>query len=332
MSIELASKPHTIENLESFRRELQLYCYRLTGSLHDAEDVTQDAILKAWQALGSFRRDSSLKTWLYKIATNLCLDLLKKRNRRTSPELRRPAFDPAAAFPEALPEITWIEPFPDSWLAEANPEHRLIRREQVSLAFTTVLQLLPPRQRAILILRDVLEWSAEESAALLELSVAAINSALHRARVALQKHQHAYNTDLAPGSLDDEHSSLLQRYIKTWEDRDIQGMVALLREDAILTMPPMPGWYQGIADVVALLQRFPFNPELNRRWKHLPTRVNGIPAWAMYRKLPEESAFIAYGIHYCEFDAATLKVTRISAFKDASLLGMLGFPESLPAN
>jgi RNA polymerase sigma-70 factor, ECF subfamily len=184
---------HISTLIEPYRRELLLHCYRLTGSLHDAEDAVQETMLRAWQHFDTFKGTSSLRTWLYAIATNACLDALKRCPPRALPQTSSPASDPGRPFAQVRAEASWLEPFPDSWMAEVaeDPEALYTRRESVSLAFLTVLQLLPPRQRAILLLSDVLDWHASEVAQLLELSVSAVKSALHRARVTLAKHYRA---------------------------------------------------------------------------------------------------------------------------------------------
>jgi RNA polymerase sigma-70 factor, ECF subfamily len=178
--------------IEPYRRELHLHCYRLLGSLHEAEDLVQETMLRAWQHFDTFKGQASLRTWLYRIATNVCLDALKRRQPRLLPMAVSPAADPLLPLAPTWAESTWLEPFPDSWLAEAtqDPAARYGRGESVPLAFLTVLQLLPPRQRAILILSDVLDWHASEIAQLLSISVSAVNSALHRARVTMAKQYH----------------------------------------------------------------------------------------------------------------------------------------------
>src|SRR5215813_1969029 len=186
-----APGPSDISSLiEPYRRELHLHCYRLLGSLHDAEDLVQETMLRAWRHFDTFKGSASLRTWLYTIATNACLDVLKKRSSRTLPMAAFPTADPEGPIAPPLAEATWLEPFPDSWLSRAteNPEARYTRLESISLAFLTALQLLAPRQRAILLLSDVLDWRASEVAHLLEISVGAVNSALHRARVTLENH------------------------------------------------------------------------------------------------------------------------------------------------
>ncbi len=230
--------------IEPYRHELSLHCYRLMGSLQDAEDQVQETMLRAWRHFDTFEGSASLRTWLYTIATHVCLDALKKRRSRTLPTVAYPAADPLGSIAGATAEILWLEPFPDSWMVEAaeNPEARYTRLESVSLAFLAVLQLLPPRQRAIVILIDVLDWRANEVAELLGLSVSAVNSALYRGRVTLARH---YRSDerretVRATQADEVTSELLRRYVHAWETDDVDGIVAMLKEDAVLSMPPIP--------------------------------------------------------------------------------------------
>lgn len=231
--------------IDPYRRELLLHCYRLLGSLHDAEDIVQETMLRAWRHFGTFtcKGPNSLRTWLYTIATNASLDALKKRSPRTMPVVSFPEADSKLPVAPRSSEALWLEPFPDNWLTEAteNPEARYTRAESVSLAFLTALQLLPARQRAILILSDVLDWRANETAQLLDISVSAVNSALHRARVTLEKHYYSERPEIAQfRRTDDATHVLLSRYLLAWESDDIDGLVALLKEDATMAMPPVP--------------------------------------------------------------------------------------------
>src|SRR5437899_6126483 len=237
-----------ISFLEPYRGELYLHCYRLLGSVHDAEDMVQETLFRAWRRFDSFKGEASLRTWLYTIATNTSLDTIKKRSPRTLPTAASLASDPMRPVAPRSAESLWLEPFPDSWLTEAteNPEARYSRRESVTLAFLTALQLLPPRQRAILLLSDVLDWRAVEIAQLLEISVSAVNSALHRARVTLEKNYPSSPREMEQvRCADGATNRLLARYLQAWETDDVDGLVALLKEDATLSMPPIPSWYQG---------------------------------------------------------------------------------------
>jgi RNA polymerase sigma-70 factor (ECF subfamily) len=333
-----ASQPPDIGLLlEAHRQELLAYCYRLLGSLHDAEDQVQETLLRAWRHFQSLKDTTSLRAWLYKIATNACLDALKQRPARTLPLAAFPAADPAHPIASPLAEATWLEPFPTSWLTEAaeNPETRYTRTESISLAFLTALQLLSPRQRAILILADVLDWRASEIAQLLNSSTAAINAALHRARVTLEKHYRPPASEPAqPGALDDTTRQLLTRYLQAWESDDVEGLVALLKEDATLSMPPYAAWYQGHAAIRAILTACPLQPAKRRQWRLLPTVANGQPAFAVYRADAAQQAYRAYGIQVISLQRDATErarlVTSVIMFHTASLVTRFGLPEQLP--
>ncbi len=319
--------------LEPYRRELHLHCYRLMGSLQDAEDMVQETMLRAWRRFDTFKGSASLRTWLYTIATNACLDALKKRPPRTMPVAAYPAADPLHPLAPAIAEPIWLEPVPDSWLVEAdNPETRYTRRESVSLAFLTALQLLPPRQRAVLILADVLDWRASEIAELLEITVSAVNSALHRARVTLAKHYHMDERDLANmgRAADVQMSELLSRYVHAWETDDIAGIVALLKEDAVLSMPPIPSWYQGREAILAILTIGPFGTEVRQRWKLRPTCANGQPAFVFYQADQSQGIYRAFGIQVVTIDQQSGQIAEMTIFKNPSLVPYFDSPSQLP--
>lgn len=328
---EIVSDPAAIAHLEPYRRELHLHCYRLMGSLDDAEDLVQETMLRAWQRYASFTGAASLRTWLYTIATNVCLDALRKRARRTLPTAASPVANPRDPTPPPTAEALWLQPYPDSWLAGAmdNPEARYARRESVSLAFLTALQLLPPRQRAILILADVLDWRASEIAQLLATSVSAVNNALHRARATLAKH---YRPDARATArvdrADAATSVLLNRYVHAWETDNVAGLVALLKEDATLSMPPIPSWYQGREAIRALLLDAPFRSEMRRRWSLAPTSANGQPAFALYRAIGSDDSYRAFGIQVVTLDlsAPAGQITDVTIFNLPSLVTSFGFP------
>jgi RNA polymerase sigma-70 factor, ECF subfamily len=321
--------------LEPYRRELHLHCYRLLGSVHDAEDLVQDTMLRAWRHFDTFKGSASLRTWLYTIATNACLDVLKKRSPRTLPTVAYPRADPSRPIAPPIAEAIWLEPYPDSWMAEAteNPEARYSRYESVSLAFLTAIQLLPPRQRAILILSDVLDRHASEIAHLLELSVSAVNSALHRARVTLEKNYHTDKREMESGSLpDEETSTLLSRYVHAWEEDDVAGLVALLKEDAILNMPPYPSWYRGREAIRAILHVAPFRAGMQNRWRLSPTHANGQPAFALYRADESKTSYRAYGLQLITIDRSRLpeQIAEVTIFHTSSLVTSFGLPSQLP--
>lgn len=317
--------------IEPYRRELHLHCYRLLGSLHDAEDLVQETMLRAWQRFDTFRGEASLRTWLYRIATNACFDVLKKRSPRTLPPAISPEADPLQPLAPAWAESTWLEPFPDSWLAEAveDPAARYSRRESVSLAFLAVLQLLPPRQRAILILSDVLDWRAREIASLLSISVSAVNSALHRARATMAKQYHTHEQESGESlAVDARTQALLERYLHAWDNEDVDGLVALLKEDAPFSMPPSPSWYRGRAAVRTLLSTQALAPLAHNRWYFSPTRANGCPAFAVYHATGPDGAFQAFGIQVItlEDSASGLLIADVTTFLDPSLHTFFGFP------
>lgn len=320
--------------IEPYRQELHLYCYRLLGSVHDAEDLVQETMLRAWQYSHTFKGQSSLRTWLYKIATNACLDALKKRHSRTLPVGLTPAADPQFPIAPAWAESTWLEPFPNSWLAEAaeDPATRYNRHESVSLAFLTVLQVLPPRQRAILLLSDVLDWHASEIAKLLSISVSAVKSALHRARVRLSKHYHVDEQERGEClSADAATQALLECYLRAWETRDVAGLVALMREEATFTMPPSPSWYRGREAIRIQIATHGLAPELQNRWFFLPTGANGGPAFAVYRAAGASGPAQAFGIQVLtlEFSASGVLIADVTTFLDPSLFLFFGFPPEL---
>ena len=325
------------ELTEPYRRELQVHCYRILGSLHEAQDMVQETMLKAWKRLDSFEGRSSFRSWLYKIATNACLDFLDQRkSRRLLPFEERSPSDPATPIlPPAL-EIPWLEPFPDEWLGDrsaANPEARYSDIESISLAFLTALQTLPPRQRAVLILRDVLDFSAIETAEVLELTVSSVNSALHRARSTLSKrYPHVEMEDSSMSAADERTQQLLDHFVLAWERADVDGLVALLKADTALAMPPSPSWFQGNTAIGIFVSSTIFADDgmfpgkAHNRWKLLPTRANGSPAFAMYQR-DEKDEYQSFGLIALSVDGD--KLSQIVSFIDPSLPRLFGFPASL---
>jgi RNA polymerase sigma-70 factor (ECF subfamily) len=294
-------------------------------------------MLRAWQRFDTFKGSASLRTWLYTIATHACLDALKKRPPRILPQAAYPAADSLSPLSPAIAEAIWLEPFPDIWLAEAadNPEVRYSRHECISLAFLTALQLLPPRQRAILILSDVLDWHASEVARLLEISVSAVNSALHRARVTLAKNYHTDERTMAQESrADAATSALLKRYVHAWETDDVAGLVALLKEDATLSMPPVPSWYRGRESIFAILSSLAFrSSEVQNRWHLYPTGANAQPAFALYRRVSASmDSYQAFGLQVVTLDYAvpTRQIADVTTFNVPSLVTYFGFPLQMP--
>ncbi|MBI4673138.1 MAG: RNA polymerase subunit sigma-70 [Chloroflexi bacterium] len=290
-STAAASAPQEFAILtEPYRRELQVHCYRLLGSLQDAEDLVQETLLRAWQKRAALREQSALRAWLYKIATNACLDTLRQRPKRTLPTLAAPALTAPSQPAPAIVEPIWLEPLPEDWLAtpEQEPHARYSQIESISLAFLAALQYLPPRQRAVLILGDVLDWRAQEIAQRLGLTVAAVNSALHRARATMHKHYRTGEFETLRMS-DAATRQILERYVRAWENADIENLVALLATDARLAMPPTPSWYRGREAIGGMLAAMAFANASPETWRLVPTRANGLPAYAMYQRAGDQA-------------------------------------------
>jgi RNA polymerase sigma-70 factor (ECF subfamily) len=312
----------------AYRRELLVHCYRMLGSLHDAEDLVQETLLRAWEKRATLTSPGSYRAWLYRIATNLCLDTLTRVPRRSLPPDTHPVTDPTRPLPERAREPIWLEPFPDDLLADqhSDPEDRALQREQITLAFLVALQHLTPAQRAILLLREVLEWPAVEVAEWLNLSVPAVTSALQRARRAL--HQFHEGSE-APLALPSPHvQNLLDRYVALWEQADIPGIVALLREDAWFTMPPIPAWFQGRAAIAILFQTSLFTNAGQRRL--LPTRANGSPAFGLYQRESETGVYQLFGL--VVLGVVGEQIGSIVAFLDLESLSSFALPPTLPSS
>ncbi|HEX6036329.1 MAG TPA: RNA polymerase subunit sigma-70, partial [Anaerolineales bacterium] len=280
---------------------------------------------------------ASFRAWLYKIATNTCLDSLdQRRSRRLLPLNANPASDPKTSILPPAAEATWLEPFPDDWLHDANavnPEARYTDRESISLSFMTALQYLPPRQRAVLILRDVLDFSANETAEVLEITVSSANSALHRARVSLSRRYPMPEQEASAPPVSDERTRwLLDHFVQAWENADVDGLVALLKEDAMLAMPPSPSWYQGSESIRAFVAGTVFadggmfSGDASHRWRLIPTRANNSPAFAIYQRT-EGDGYQAFGLHVLEIDASGLN--QIISFIDPTLPARFGLPANL---
>jgi RNA polymerase sigma-70 factor (ECF subfamily) len=254
----------------------------MLGSFHDAEDLVQETLLRAWEKRATLTSPGSYRAWLYRIATNLCLNTLTRAPRRSLPPETHAVSDPSSPPPPRLREPIWLEPFPDDLLAgpQADPQDLALQRERTTLAFLVTLQHLTPAQRAVLLLHEVLEWPASEIAEWLNLSVPAVNSGLQRARRALQERNVLPEHTAAPPT--PQLQSLLNRYVALWEHADIPGLVGLLREDALFTMPPFPIWFQGGEAIATVLATSIFTP--GRQWRLLPTRANGSPAFGLYRQ------------------------------------------------
>jgi RNA polymerase sigma-70 factor (TIGR02960 family) len=315
------------ELTEPYRRELQVHCYRMLGSLQDAEDALQDTLLTAWQGLGGFEGRASLRTWLYRIATTRCLNARRSASRRPAREWYVPNVEPPE--PTRLGEIVWLEPYPDVLLEGVNdvplgPEGRYELTESISLAFVTALQILPPRQLAVLILRDVLGFHANEVADMLDSTVESVNSALKRARASLQRRwPPAADREPPPASDSPSEDAIVERFVRAWESADLDALVALLTDDVFVSMPPMPFEYEG-RDVVARFCASIFGS--GRRFDLVRSRANGQPAFGAYLRAPNG---ISHGMGLYVLTLTGDRICAMTRF-DNSVLPSFGLPRSLP--
>jgi RNA polymerase sigma-70 factor, ECF subfamily len=299
--------------VEPYRKELHVHCYRMLGSVHDADDALQDALLRAWRGLAGFEGRASLRSWLYRIATNACLDVISRRPKRVLPIDHGPAAGAGDDLAEAVTEPVWLEPYADAELGSeqgyAAPEARYERMEAVELAFIAALQHLPGTQRAALIVRDVLGFSAREAAEALETTVASVNGALRRARKAMATRLPDRTQQTTLRTLgDDRVRELAQRYIDAWERADVDAILGMLADDATFTMPPLPTWYRGHAAIAGFLTRY----ALQDRWRLLPARANGQLAFGAYAWDEEEGRYTPLSL-----DVITLhgtKATGVTSF------------------
>jgi RNA polymerase sigma-70 factor (TIGR02960 family) len=305
-----------------------VHCYRMLGSFQDAEDALQDTLLAAWQGLGGFGGRASLRTWLYRIATNRCLNALRSASRRPAKEWDVPKVEPPE--PTRLGEVVWLEPLPDALLegtidVPPGPEARYEQTEAISLAFVTALQVLPPRQLAVLILRDVLGFHASEVAGMLDSTVESVNSALKRARASLERRRpRVADREPPPASGSSAETAIVAKFVRAWESADMEALVALLTDDVFMSMPPMPLEYEG-RDVVARFCASLFGA--GRRFDLVPTHANGQPAFGAYLRAHT-------GIrHGTGLYVLTLTGDRICAMTrfDNSVLPWFGLPRSLPS-
>jgi RNA polymerase sigma-70 factor (TIGR02960 family) len=316
------------ELTEPHRRELQVHCYRMLGSFQDAEDALQDTLLATWQGFGGFEGRASLRTWLYRIATNRCLNARRSASRRPAKEWDVPEVEPPE--PTRLGEVVWLEPFPDTLLeGEINvplgPEARYEQTESISLAFVTALQVLPPRQLAVLILRDVLGFHASEVADMLDSTVESVNSALKRARAGLERRRPAgARREPPPASGSPSEDAIVAKFVSAYESADLDALVALLTDDAFISMPPMPFEYEG-RDVVARFCASLFRS--GRRFDLVPARANGQPAFGAYLRSPDG---IRHGIGLIVLTLAGDRICAMTRF-DNSVLPWFGLPRSLPS-
>jgi RNA polymerase sigma-70 factor (ECF subfamily) len=316
---------------EPLRRELHLFCYRMLGSFHDAEDVLQEAQWKAWRGLSRYDRRASFRTWMYKIVANASVDALRSRRRRLLPQDLGGPRDPALGLGEQRHDIPWLEPYPDSLLAGSDPLSEVELRESVRLAFVKVLQILPPRQRAALILRDVLNWPASEVASALDTSVPAINSALQRARATVRSSTVQSSDTGSRDGLDARQAQIAMRYVTAWEAGDIDAIVAMLTEDATHAMPPWAAWFVGRNALNALYSAYEIwhgqpGPGV---FRILPTSINGGLAFAEYCREARHGPFHALALTVATLDPDGTHIAEKVSFLRADLFNTMGLPQVL---
>jgi RNA polymerase sigma-70 factor (ECF subfamily) len=312
--------------LEQYRRELVGYCYRMLGSPFEAEDAVQETMLRAWRNVNSVQARAALRSWLYRIATNVCLDAVAARKRRARPMDLGPSQEPVESNLNELPEVTWIEPIPDSMVSAEDPAERAVARETLRLAFVAALQHLPPRQRAVLILAEVLRWKAAEVAELLDTSVASVNSALQRARATLE--QTSASATEAPGELEASQKELLSRYVQAFEQYDMEALTSLLREDATQSMPPYDMWLAGRDDVLAWW----VGPGIGCQGsKVIPApAANGTVAFGQYKPAESGSGYEPWALQVLELDGD--QIVELTFFLDTErLFPLFGLPPRLDA-
>jgi RNA polymerase sigma-70 factor (TIGR02960 family) len=315
------------ELTEPHRRELQVHCYRMLGSFQDAEEALQETLLSAWQGLEGYEERASLRTWLYKIATNRCLDVRRAASRRPPEEWDIPGVQPPE--PTRLGEVVWLEPYPDILLEEAidvppGPEARYEQTESISLAFVTALQLLPPRQLAVLLLRDVLGFQASEVADMLGSTTESVNSALKRARAGLRRQRSAADRESPPARDSSAEEAIVANFTGAWESADLDALVALLTDDAFISMPPMPYEYEG-RDIVVRFCAALFGA--GRRFDLARTRANGQPAFGVYLRAPTG---IRHGVGLYVLTLSGDRICAMTRFEN-SVLPWFGLPPALPS-
>jgi RNA polymerase sigma-70 factor (ECF subfamily) len=320
--VDVATGAPVEARLEEHRAELTGYCYRMLGSSFEAEDAVQETMVRAWKGFDRFEGRAALRSWLYRIATNVCLDMLTSAQRRARPMDLSPAGDARNLPAEPLPEAIWVGPAPDERLLPQNPADVAVAKESIRLAFVAALQHLPPRQRAVLILREVLAWSASETAELLGTSVASVNSALQRARGTLAAID--VPTDLHR-PMDEEQQSLLSRYVAAFESYDLESLTALLHEDATLSMPPLEMWLRGVDEIRTWLLG---HGSVCRGSRLIPTVANGSPAFAQYHPTPD--GFAPWALMVLEISDG--RIAGIINFLDTDrIFPLFGLPARLKA-
>ncbi|WP_217709614.1 sigma-70 family RNA polymerase sigma factor [Amycolatopsis sp. Hca4] len=318
--------------VEPYRHELQVHCYRMVGSYDDAEDMVQETFLRAWNRRDAFEGRSTFRAWLYRIATNACLDFLRRNERRPQRYEPVPGMDNGAAEPPV--RVTWLQPYPDALLADVastdvEPERAAVSRETMELVFLAAIQHLPPRQRAVLILRDVLGWPAADTAEQLDMSVASVNSALQRARPALRRHLPERRSDwTAPAHPTSQEREILQRYMDAADQADAAVVAELLSEDVVLTMPPNPFWFVGRDAMMAFIKPSidPASPHFQGTWKHLPTFANRQPAAAGYLRRPGTTVYRAQVLDVLRIEDG--RIVEITSF-EPHLFPAFGLPLTL---
>ena len=296
--------------IEPYRKQILVHCYRILGSFEDAEDMLQETLVRVWKRLDSFEGRSSLRAWLYKVATNASLDALDSRRVRGLPKELYARGDPTQPLPPPSQEVNWVEPLPDEWIdgqPDIYPEARYEVRESITLAFIAALQKLPGRQRAVLLLCDVMGWSSNEAAEILDMTTAAVNSALQRARETLKQGERKTR----PSRLNEQLSALLARYVAAWETEDSTALIAVLREDVALTMPPLPVWFGGRSDIQAFLDGYLFRSMDPFKVKLEAVRANGSPAFAVYQ-MDQAGVFRSAAIHILTIENG--QITEINDF------------------
>ena len=310
--------------VEPYRREILVHCYRILGSFEDAEDISQEILVRVWKHLDSFEGRAFLRTWLYKVATNACLDALDSRRVRGLSKELYPRGDPTRELPPPSSEVIWVEPFPDEYIdGQPNiyPEARYEVRESITLAFVAALQKLPGRQRAALLLCDVLGWSASDAAEILDSTTAAVNSALQRARETMKQAERK----TTPTRLNEQLATLLARYVSAWEAADSVALVAVMREDVALTMPPLPVWFGGRVDVQTFLESGLFKMFDPFRVRLVPVRANGSPAYAVYQMDPQ-GTYRAAALHVLTIEHGSISEINDFLTFDGQLFSKFGLP------
>lgn len=321
------SEPAFGELATRHRRELHVHCYRMLGSFEDAEDAVQETLLRAWSRISTYSGASTFRAWLYAIATNVCLDALPRRKARAWPTEVVGSTDPYLT-PQPATDVPWLQPYPDALLVES-AEQSVVDKESVELAFLAAIQHLPPRQRAVLILRDVLDWSAKETAAALSMTPVAVNSALQRA--------HATMADRMPERTAGRRSAveeraILDKLVTFWERADLDGLVGLLAEDARFVMPPRPTWFSGRVDVARFLGGvMPWassHPHIGEGWRLVPTAANGQPAFGLYRRPDGDAQHQRFAIGVLQIGAEGIE--EIALFlEDPDLFDLFDLPEAV---